>query len=112
LARTKKPEEISQERVFDVLEFARQAYNMYPNIYTPDTVNSRMKDITMNPLSQTEEEINNALKDPKNNESKLRGISEFFEYTNMLYKRQMAYLGNLLSFDWTTRPAFSRKQRR
>jgi len=101
---TKKPqtqemELISEAEVWDVIEFARNMYNTYPGTFSPDLINARMKDVNMNPLSGEEKDISVALLDPKNNEQKLRGFSEFFEYTNMVYKRTLHYLGNMLSFD-------------
>jgi hypothetical protein len=95
------PNEVSEQEVYNVIEFARQMYNMYPGVFNPDLVNARMKDITMNPLKATADQIDKALENPKNSEMQLRGISEFFEYTNMQYKRTHAYLGNMLSFDLT-----------
>lgn len=97
-----KVEEISENQVYDVMKFAQQLYNTYNgNVYYPDAVNARMKDINMNPLRGTEDQIQNALSNPKDNEQNLRGFSEYFEYTNMLYKRLLGYLGNMLSFDYT-----------
>lgn len=92
-------EVISEAEVWDVVEFARNMYNSYPSVFNPDLVNARMKDVTMNPLSGEEADITRALSDPKNNELALRGYSEFFEYTNMVYKRTLHYLGNMLAFD-------------
>jgi hypothetical protein len=93
------PESISEGEVWDVLEFARNMYQTYPGVFNPDIVNARMKDVTMNPLVGEETDIAKALADPKNYEFQLRGYSEFFEYTNMVYKRTLHYLGNMLSFD-------------
>jgi len=94
---------LSEQEVWDVISFAREMYNMYPGVYNPDIVNSRLKDITLNPLNGTAEQIDQALSNPKNSEDQLRRFSHFFENVDMLYKRQILYLGNLLSFDlsWT-----------
>lgn len=94
-------EELTVKQVYDVMEFSKQMYNLYPGVFSPELVSSRMKDINMNPLAQTEENITTALSNPKNSEYQLRGLSEFFEYTNMTYKRTLGYLGNMLSFDYT-----------
>jgi hypothetical protein len=91
--------QISESETWDVIEFARNMYNTYPTIFNPDLVNARMKDVTMNPLAAEEDGITRSLADPKNNELPLRGYSEFFEYTNMIYKRTLHYLGNMLAFD-------------
>jgi len=92
-------EQISETEVWDVLEFARNMNSTMPTVFNPDLVNTRLKDVTMNPLSGEEADITRALADPKNNEAALRGYSEFFEYTNMVYKRTLHYLGNMLAFD-------------
>ena len=98
---TDKQEILTEQQVYDVLEFAREMYNAYPNVFTPDLVNQRLKDVNMNPMSGTKEEIDKALRNPKDSEQQLRAFSEFFEYTNMQYKRMINYLGNMLSFDLT-----------
>lgn len=89
---------LSQEEVFNVLKFAS---SYYEGAYNPLLTNQRMKDITMNPLEATSDGITSALLDPKNNEKNLIGYSEFFDLTNMLYKRIIHYLGGMLSFDFT-----------
>ena len=92
-------EMLSEQELYDVLEFARRAYNgNYSNVFTPDLINQRMKDVNLNPLAATQEKVTDALKDPKNNEENLIGYSEFFELTSMIYKRMLYYLSNLLSF--------------
>lgn len=92
-------DELSEDKVWDVFNFARTAYQQYPNIFTPDLVNSRMKDINMNPLKGTASDIEKALIDPKNHEQQLVGYSEFFEYTDMIYKRLLNYTSLMPSFD-------------
>lgn len=105
--KTKKPKlnsnELSQEQLYDVLEFARNVYqgNIIPNVFTPELVNARMKDLNLNPLVATETNIETALKDPKNNEAQLIGYSEFFSLTSMIYKRLSGYMAQMPSFDYT-----------
>lgn len=96
-------EELSQDELYDVLEFARRVYsgNITPNVYTPELTNARMKDLNLNPLSATETNIETALKDPKNNERQLIGYSEFFYLTSMIYKRMLGYIAQMPSFDYT-----------
>ena len=94
--------ELSVQEVFDVLRFAASAYSGsygYPNVYTPDLINSRMKDISLHPVQATLDTINKALLDPKNNEDNLVGYSEFFELNSMLYKRLLHYLSDMLSWN-------------
>lgn len=88
---------VSQEDVWNVLNFANSIYN---GIYTPDLMNSRMKDITMQPLVATLDKINTALSNPKSSENELIGYSEWLELNSILYRRILLYFSGLLSFDW------------
>jgi hypothetical protein len=97
----KLPDEISAQEAWDVVTFAKNMYNLMPGVYTPDLVNSRMKDINMNPIAGTANDIETALKNPQNSEEQLRGFSEYFEYTNMIYKRTLHYMSKMLAFDYT-----------
>ena len=97
---SKSQEEIAFENISRLLNFNQQLNSM-GGFYTPDMLNSVMKDMNMNPLNATAGDIDKALQDPKNHERELRGISEFFEYTSMIYKRLLAYSANMLSFDFT-----------
>jgi len=94
-------ETISEEEAWDVISFAKQMSGMYNNIYTPDLVNASMRDINLNPIAGTQDSIEKALANPKENEKELRGLSEYFEMIDMLYKRQIQFLGNMLSWDLT-----------
>ena len=98
-----KAEELTSEQVWDVVEFAKSITSTYGNIYNPMLVNQRMQDVNMNPLAATQDSIDKALLRPKDSEEQLVGFSEFFELTDMMYKRMLYYLGNMLSFDisWT-----------
>jgi hypothetical protein len=97
----KNKDELQQTELWDVLHCAKEMYNMYPNIFTPDLVSSALKNITLNPIVGTETDIDNALKNPKDSEEQLIGFSHHFELVDMLYKRQLLYLSNLPSFDLT-----------
>lgn len=97
MPRKKKEEMLEELEVYSVIDFAK---NMY-NVFTPQLVNQRLQDITLNPTQATQDKIEKALQNPKNNEENLIGFSEFFELTDMLYKRTLLYLGNMLSFDIT-----------
>lgn len=102
---TEIPEEkilITEQEVYNVLEFANSLYNgSYPSVFTPQLVNSRMKDITMNPLVATMDGINKALATPKESEDILIGYSQFLELTSMIYKRTLLYFSNMPSFNWS-----------
>lgn len=92
---------ISKEEVYNVLEFATAVYSgLYPNVYTPDLVSSRLKDITLTPQIATLEKINTALSSPKDNEEQLIGYSQWLELNSMLMKRLMLYFSGMMSFDW------------
>lgn len=93
--------QLTENEIWDVIEFARNITSTYGNIYNPQLVNQRLQDVNMNPLSATQDSIDKALLKPKDNEDNLVGFSEFFELTDMMYKRMLYYLGNMLSFDLT-----------
>ena len=96
---------VSEEAVFDVLQFATEAYQFLGKLngwgggYTPSMVNSLMKDVNMNPLKATSDKISAALTSPKDNEQNLIGYTEWLELNSMLFKRIMGYFANLLAFD-------------
>lgn len=85
--------------VFDMLSFSRGYQSEMMN--TPYYINELMKNINMNPIAGTVEDIKQALKSPKTSEQILRGYSENFENTNMYYKRLLSYIPDLLSFNMT-----------
>lgn len=97
---SKKEDSITEQQLYDVLQFAQSAYSgAFPNVFTPQMVNERMKDLNLNPLVSDEAKIQSALAQPKQNEELLIGYGEFFELSNMLYKRMLSYTSNILSFD-------------
>lgn len=92
---------LTQEEVWDVVEFARYL-NGYSNMMlTPDLINSRMKQINLNPIAATEALLTVAMKDPKGHEEELQAFSQNFELVSMVYKRLISYSANMLSFDIT-----------
>jgi hypothetical protein len=95
------PEELTSGEVWNILEFAQQMSggSFYTGILTPALISSRMRDITLNPMAATENSLNDALKDPKNSELALQAFSQDFEIKSQIYRKLLAYLGNLLSFD-------------
>lgn len=94
---------LSESEVYNVFDFAKNIMTAYNQgrVYTPDYVNARMKDINMNPLLANEHDVRDALNNPKSNESKIIGYNEYFELTNMIYKRSLGYISQMLSFDYT-----------
>jgi hypothetical protein len=94
-------EMLTEEQVWNVIEFAKNMSPYYNNVFTPDLVNQRMQDINMNPMASTQDAIEKALLNPKDSEDVLIGNSQYFELNDMMYKRMIYYLGNMLSFDLT-----------
>jgi hypothetical protein len=95
-------ETISQEEVFNVLQFATSAYNgAFQGVYSPFLTNQRLQDASLNPQIATSTKIERALLNPKQSEQELIGYSEFLEFQSMLYKRMLLYMSTLMSFDWT-----------
>lgn len=95
---------VSAEDVLNILEFAEGWYEYYTRrngVYTPQMVNARMQDITMSPIMTTADEIDKALDNPKENEEKLIGYSQWLELKSMMFKRVISYFATLLSFDFT-----------
>ena len=91
---------LSEKDVWDVVKFA-EAQVGWQNIWTPDLISARMRDVTLNPITATEKTLEDALQHPKESEVALRAFAESFEITSVPYKRMLAYLANQLSFDFT-----------
>lgn len=93
---------LTEQEVWDVITYARSIVGMYGQGYlTPDLISARMRDITLNPMAATEDELNKALAAPKDSELQLREFSQDFELRSMVYKRLISYMANMLSFDIT-----------
>lgn len=101
---------LTEKQVREVWDFAQFALSLnggtgasaiYPGVLTPMLLNERMKDVNLNPLYATQDQLDAALKNPKDNEVSLQSISEGFEILSQPYKRLISYLGNMLSFDMT-----------
>lgn len=100
--KNKEEVELTENEVWDVIEFARALVGTYNAGYlTPELINARMRDINLNPMAATEDELNRALISPKDSEQELRDFSQDFELRSMVYKRIISYLSNMLSFDIT-----------
>lgn len=92
--------ELSEQEVWDIVQFSRSLIG-YPSVLTPDLINARLKDITLNPLAATQETLERALANPKNSELELQSFSESFELQSQPYKRLLSFLGNMLAWDLT-----------
>jgi hypothetical protein len=87
---------------WDILEFSRAVSSIYPGVFTPDIVNSRMKEIGfINGAAISEASVATALADPKNHERELLGMSEALEVKSTPYKRILQYMASLPAFDLT-----------
>lgn len=96
--------ELSEKEVWDIVSFATSLAGgggIYPMNITPMMLNQRMKDINLNPVQATEDTLTSALADIKNSETILQSFSQDFEIQSQLYRRILAYLQNMLSFDLT-----------
>ena len=94
--------EIPESIAWDMIQFARSLESgLYGNVYTPDLINSRMKDVNYNPIMANQTQLDAALANPKNNEKTILEFGQGFESISQPYKRLISYLGNLLSYDFT-----------
>lgn len=108
--RTKKIKEddeilSSEEEVKLALEFANafsQGLGIYPSVFNPLLLNSRLKDITLRSGGKTSsDEILKLLENPKDSEKELLATSEYFEITSTPYRRLLGYMADILAWDWT-----------
>lgn len=93
---------ISEENTKYVLEFAQNLMGPIGQQYlSPQMINARMQDITLNPFQTTEADLIKALNSPKTSELKLQQISQDFEINSQVYKTLLEYQSNILAFDLT-----------
>jgi len=92
---------LTEEEVYQVVEFAKFYGLNYPGMMSSSLLNQRMQDVSMNPVAATEATLDAALKSPKDSEEQLQEFSQNFEITSQPYKRLLSYLGNTLAFDYT-----------
>lgn len=93
---------LTEQEVWDVVKFANAMSDMFGRAYlSPAMINSRMKDLNLNPKQATEALLAKAMENPKENEEQLRQFSQNFELSSMVYKRMLQYLSNMLAFDIT-----------
>ena len=103
-------EVLTENQVYNVLNFAREAYrtaygdvdlNMYSGTYTPYLTNERLTEIGLDPKKLDKETLESLLQDPATNTQNLTGYSEYLQFTDALARRSLGYLGNLPSFDYS-----------
>lgn len=84
------------QRAFDIIEFAK-GYNN--GVYSPMTQNTLMKNLNISSIVPDRSGIEDALKDPSNNESSLVSYSQSYYFSSLMYKRNLEYIANLPAFD-------------
>ena len=83
------------------LEFARQSTGSYNSFFlNPLIANQTLKDLNMKSSSQPRELLQKMIENPKDNEQSLRRFGQYLYYTQMVYKRMVHYLADILTFDW------------
>ena len=96
------PEQLSEGEIWDILKFSQAIGGFNDNFYnvlTPMLLNKQMQSLNLNPAEASERTLIEALKDVRNSEEALQQFSQDFEIRSQPYKKLLAYLGNLLSFD-------------
>jgi hypothetical protein len=100
-------EQLTEEQVnqvltaYNFLEFSNSYKESYYNngqYFTPDIINQRMKDINMSPVEATLNGLQEALKNPKDNETLLKEYSMYAENNSMYYKRLIRYFSDMAAF--------------
>jgi len=101
---------ITETQVYDVLQFARTAYqyaygedlnNYFAGTYTPYLTNERLAEIGLDPQKLSKETLESILQNPASDSQSLTGFSEYLQFTDTIAKRSLGYLGNLPAFDYT-----------
>ena len=95
----------SEEEILNALSFAERlsrGAGIYPNVFNPLLLNSRMRDITLTSSRKiNSDSVERALENPKESEKTLLEMSESFEVSSTPYRRLIGYMSDLLSWDWT-----------
>lgn len=84
------------KRAFDLLEFSK-GYS--DGVFSPMLQNSLMKDLNITSRTPEKSDIEDALRDPSNNESSLISYSQSYYFSSLMYKRNIEYVANLPAFD-------------
>lgn len=94
-------QELSEEQVYSVLEFAQSFYNAtgWENVYTPDTLRNLLINLNNQQVSTNYDKVVKALQNAKDNGDILCGYNAFMEDVSMLFKRVIRYYEGLLAFD-------------
>ena len=107
---TTSTEMLTEEQVYDVLKFAREAYSYaygdvdwthYSGTYTPSLTNERLTEIGLDPEKLDKETLETLLQDPATDSQRLTGYSEYLQFTDSIARRSLGYMGNLPAFDYS-----------
>ena len=74
------------QTAFDILEFAK-GYN--DGVFSPMTQNTLMKNLNVSTIVPDRQGIEDALKNPSNNESQLVSYSQSYYFSSLMYKRNL-----------------------
>lgn len=106
----KEKESISQDQVFEVVEFANRMYTALDGlrngdtygygVYTPQTQNRNLINLNNNQIEIDYESVTAALSSVKNSAEALQSYSEFMEYFDAMYNKVLNHYSTLLSFDY------------
>lgn len=99
--KNEEPILLKEEEIWDIISFARAMAGYNSSYLSPDLINARMRDTTLNASDATEVELASYMKNAKNSELQLQKFSQQLEINSMVYKRLLAYLSNMLAFDYT-----------
>ena len=84
------------KKAFDLMDFSK-GYN--DGVYSPMTQNTLMKNLNISSIVPDRTGIEDALKDPSNNETSLVSYSQSYYFSSLMYKRNLEYIANLPAFD-------------
>ena len=84
------------KKAFDLMDFSK-GYN--DGVYSPMTQNTLMKNLNISSIVPDRTGIEDALKDPSNNETSLVSYGQSYYFSSLMYKRNLEYIANLPAFD-------------
>lgn len=99
-------EKLTKEEVVETLEALQKAFSLMDfsrgyndGVFTPMTQNTLMKNLNISSITPDKSGIEEALKDPSNNENELVSYSQSYYFSSLMYKRNIEYIANLPAFD-------------
>jgi len=96
-------EEISANRVYDVIQMANKIYTKPSMYFDASLLNNNLSTLVDDPLIPTEAGLESALNSytDKNSSELLQSYNDFMEVYDVFIQKIIDYLSNLLSFDLT-----------